>query len=789
MKRFTAITVFVVLCQFVSSGQSRPFVSHPSQLNDPAFAEWIVPEENYGAFLFRKTFDMTDVPDNFMVHVSGDARYRLYVNGTRVCWGPAVGDMENWNYETVDIAPFLRTGRNVVASQVWNNGRHNGTKQLSERTAFILQGNSATEQVVNTNSSWKVYRDPGYYPLTMTDRIAGGGFIAPGTDSVVGARHPWGWNTLSFDDSNWARAQEIGKGNHTGLDTWLGTPWKLKPRTVPFMEEKTERIPDLLSVTGIPYTPGIGKKHTFTIPARSGVEILLDNRVLTMGYPQLLVSGGRDSRIEVRYQEGLFDDEGRKGHRDDWEGKNMKGIYDVFMPDGGDRLFEPLWIRVFRYAKITVTTGRSPLTIHDFYNVFTAYPLQENATFDAGNPLLDRIWDAAWRTQRLCALESYWDCPYYEQVQYIGDTRIQAMLTMYIDGDDRLARNAIEQFYNSMQPMGLTKSAHPTSGVQIIPPFSLYLIGMIHDYYMMRDDPEFVRQFIPGINFILNWFISRIADNGMLGPLPYWNHIDGGTDFVFGSPPGVSDGGSAHITLLTAYAMDKAVDMLRTFGFDCEADRYTSISADLKKNTMKLCYSPERNLIAETPEKEQFSQHTNIFAVLTNTFEPELHSQVMQTVLDDSSIIQTTLYFKYYLFQALKKAGMGAKILDLMHHWEFFLEMGFTTFPEHGLHSRSDCHAWAAHPMHAFLSVICGIEPSSPGFKTLEIRPSPGNSNILTGTMPHPMGEIRFQYQKSDQGKDGYNIVLPDGLTGKLLVEDQSIELVSGENKVLLDPN
>ncbi|WP_372490084.1 hypothetical protein [Chitinophaga sedimenti] len=30
-----------------------------------------------------------------------------------------------------------------------------------------------------------------------------------------------------------------------------------------------------------------------------------------------------------------------------------------------------------------------------------------------------------WRTSRLCAYETYMDCPYYEQLQYIGDTRIR----------------------------------------------------------------------------------------------------------------------------------------------------------------------------------------------------------------------------------------------------------------------------------------------------------------------------------------------------------------------------
>jgi alpha-L-rhamnosidase len=780
-----SIVLFLLLIvnQYTSSEQSKPFVSHPSQLDYDSFAEWIEPEENEGVFYFRKRFELTEVPEKFIIHVSGDARYKLFINGTRVCWGPAVGDLENWNYETIDIASRLGEGNNIIASLVWNWGRLNGTRQLTERTAFILQGDSPVEQFVNTNSTWKVFKDPGYHVLEMTDEIAGGGYIAGGTDSLIAAEHPWDWFTADFDDSEWPFAREIGKGNHIGLDTWKGTAWKLKPREIPFMEEIHERIPDVLEIKGIPFAENKSEKMRFEIPPNTRVEILLDNRVLTMGYPQLRVSGGRGSRIQIQYQEALWGEDGRKGNRYHWENMIMKGIYDVFMPDGGERLFEPLWIRVFRYLKLSIETQDYPIVIHDFYNIYTAYPLRENAEFISGDSDLDRIWEVSWRTARLCALESYWDCPYYEQVQYIGDTRIQALITMYVDGDDRLARNAINQFYASMQPMGLTKSAHPTRGVQIIPPFSLLFIGMIHDYYMLGNDPEFVRQFMPGIRFVLEWFINRIDDTGMLGPLPYWNHIDGGTDFVNGSPPGISDGGSAHMSLLLVYALEKAAEILGVFGYEYDAERFIELAGSLKTKTMELCYCPNKQLVAETPAKQQFSQHTNIFAVLTDAFETKEHVRVMQNVLEDRSLIQTTLYFKFYLFQALKKAGMGEKVIDLMDEWKQFLDYGFTTFPEHGINSRSDCHAWSAHPLLAFLNIICGIETASPGFKTVEIRPHPGHYSEAQCTVPHPLGEISVTYRSVEPDRIEWTIQLPDGLDGTFIFDDTVYRLAEGENK------
>ena len=110
--------------------------------------------------------------------------------------------------------------------------------------------------------------------------------------------------------------------------------------------------------------------------------------------------------------------------------------------------------------------------------------------------MLSKIWDVGWRTARLCAHETYMDTPYWEQLQYVGDTRIQALLSLYVGGDDRLVKNAIELFDESRMPDGLTQSRYPTMLPQIIPPFSLFWIGMMHDLYTWGGDDALARSAI-----------------------------------------------------------------------------------------------------------------------------------------------------------------------------------------------------------------------------------------------------------------------------------------------------
>ncbi len=770
-------------------GQDKPFVTLPEHLENPEYASWITMPgtkgNEFGVYGFRKSITLNIRPENFLIHVSADNRYRLYVNGEMVSWGPAVGDLHHWNYETLDIADYLNKGTNIISARVWNYGEYRGARQISNRTAFILQGDSKREQIVNTNRTWKVKKDKGYHPISHSNIEVGGGYIAGATDSIQASCNLRGWKINGFDDEAWLYAQEIGKGNHKGLNTWHGTPWLLQERSIPPMEQITEKTPNVLYVKGLNILPeSLSNNVEFTVPKHSKVSILLDNEKLTMGFPKMKVSNGNAAKIKIQYQEALFDSKNQKGNRNDWENKTMKGYYDVFISDGSENvIFEPLWIRVFRYIKIEIETRDEALKIHNFHNLFTAYPFRQKGSFSCENKSLKNIWDVSWQTVRLCALESYMDCPYYEQLQYIGDTRIQALISMYVAGDDRLVKNAINQFYNSMQPMGLTKSSHPQKEVQIIPPFSLLYISMIHDYFMVGTDTEFLEKYMPGIRFILDWFIMRIDETGMLGPLPYWNHIDGGTrEFKAGSPPGIIEGGSAHMSILLAYTLQNAVEMFEYFDYNCDAENYKRIIVKLIGSTLKYCFDKNKGLIAETPKKALFSQHTNAMAILAEAFNDEQSKLIARKIIQDSDLAQATLYFNFYVFQALKKAGMGGSMLNQLEKWEEFLDYGFTTFPEHGINSRSDCHAWSSHPMYNFLHVTCGIASASPGFTQVQIEPQPGELSFVEGTVAHPSGIINMKYKKQQDGKITCEINLPDEITGTFIWDGKSYQLNGGKN-------
>lgn len=103
-------------------------------------AHWIsVPStgsQDYGVYYFRKDVQLSAVPSDYVVHVTGDNRYKLYVNETLVSLGPAKGDATHWNYETVDLAPYLKTGTNVIAALVYHEGPDKPDSQVSVAAGF-----------------------------------------------------------------------------------------------------------------------------------------------------------------------------------------------------------------------------------------------------------------------------------------------------------------------------------------------------------------------------------------------------------------------------------------------------------------------------------------------------------------------------------------------------------------------------------------------------------------------------------------------------------------------------
>lgn len=788
-------TFMVFMISITLSGQNAVQVTtekiNPELLDRRWNAQWIAHPTgsllDYGVYHFRKKFDLPKQPQEFIINVSADNRYRLFVNGKSVCSGPARADLEHWTFESIDIAAFLHAGKNILAAEVWNFGDLKPWAQFSIKTAFIIQGNSSSEAVVNTDTTWKVIKNKAYTPAPAGSKETSGQFTVVGPcDRVDASLYPWDWETQGFDDTAWLTPRTLDPAHPHGVGTDIN--WELTPRKIPLMDQQHQLFAEVRRTSGVKLPQGfLGGKSTWTIPANMKTIVLFDQANLTTGYPELIVTGGKGSTIRLTYAESLFDSKGAKGNRNETEGKTILGYSDYFLPDGkANRLFRPLWFRTWRYLQMEIQTKGEALQIDRFSSEFTAYPLKENAVFDSDQPDLKKIWNVGWRTARLCANETYFDCPYYEQLQYVGDTRIQSLISLYVSGDDRLVRSALTGFNESIFFEGLTRSRYPSANPQIIPPFSLYWVDMVNDYWTLRDDPEFIKNFLPGIESVLGWFTRRIdKETGLLGKVEYWNFVDWAIEWAWNNDKGIGgvpeggyrDGNSSILSMQFAYAAQRAAELFRYYGESAKADKYSEIAQKLTKAVYEKCWDESHGYLADTPSKKAFSMHAQIFGVLTNTIPENDQKAFVLHFMNDKSLIQPTMYFRFYLTQALKKTGLADHYLETLGLWNDMLNKGLTTFAENPDPTRSDCHAWSASPDYDFLATVAGIRPASPGFKTVEIQPALGKLNFIKGQLPHPAGMISFDLKR--KGTDGLTgeVILPEGLTGIFSWNGKAIEL------------
>lgn len=761
------------------------------------------PERDPGVFRFRKQVDVPSVPARFLVHVSADQRFVLFVNGRRVGIGPSRGDILFWRFETFDLAPFLTAGPNTLAAIVWNFGTHAPAAQITDRTGFVVQGDSERERAANTDRSWECAPEPGHQPwpegLAPLRKDEPKYLVVGPGERLDASLYDWDWAAAPKPGPGGGRyAPAVVSATASPRTIAHGPGYSLTPEgrllvpdELPPMEYRRVEAGSVVKAEGAT-VEGFPEGGPARVAAHTTASLLIDRKTLVTAYPELAFSGGRGARVVIRYQEALLEPEKpwRKGHRDAFEGRRLVGYGDLLLPDGGaHRVFHSLWWRTWRYMRIDVETAAEPLVLEDLRVHYTGYPFEERARFDAHDATLERLWDVGWRTARLCAHETYMDAPYYEQLQYAGDTRSQALISYAVTGDDRLARQAIEALERSRTAEGLTYSRYPSAPVQFIPPYSLLWVGMVHDFWIWRDDTAFVRRQLAGTRTVLAWFSERLRSDGLLGPLPWWNFVDWSDGYEGGVPPQDEDGGgSVPVSLQLALALREAAELEAALGDSARAARHRERAATIVAAVRRLAWDEGRGLVADTKAKRRFSQQANILALLADAVPAGQERAVLERVLalprpsiktaasmksaspggeGAFGVARASVYFRFYLARALEKLGEGDRYLPELEPWREMLDVGLSTFAEiPDATTRSDCHAWSAHPNYDLLRIVAGLKPGAPAFATLRVEPHLGTLDRLDATLPHPRGPITVSYRR-----DGASLVaeleLPPGLAGE----------------------
>jgi hypothetical protein len=289
---------------------------------------------------------------------------------------------------------------------------------------------------------------------------------------------------------------------------------------------------------------------------------------------------------------------------------------------------------------------------------------------------------------------------------------------------------------------------------------------------------------------VLNFFNQHQQKDGSLRNVPYWTFTDWVNDkgWSGGMAPFGYDGNSAAMDVQLLMAYEAAALLEKQAGMAAFAQLYTKEINRLKSVIRSNYWNPSRQLYSDTKERQSYSQHVNSLAILTGVANDVGSKSVAERMLNDTSISKASVYFKYYLHLAMRKAGLGDKYLQMLDKWKENLAMGMTTWAETDdiNLTRSDCHAWGSSPNIELFRIVLGIDSDAPGFAKVKIEPHPGSIQHLSGTMPHPKGNIKVDYKKTPSGKWDFMIDLPASIAGTFVWKGKTRSLKQGTNRFQL---
>jgi len=767
------------------------------QLNLPETIKWIGAERGIDfpieTVYFKHIFELEKEVKEAKIQISANTRYCLYINGTEIVDGPCRGDHWHQYCDHIEIGSFLKPGKNIIAVKViafppYETIRDDQTNfgpfwamTDSSGAMLIVQGVIDNKDISTGVADWYYLTDSAI--AWQHQHFA---FWMGAHEHVDGAKLPWGWQTN----------EQIGDEFKPALIKWDNTvsfgevtPLFLYERPIkPLIRKKLDSLTVLTASTGLNQLD----KEKVVLKENQSYEIVLDAGQLTTSYVYFRFVGGKGSKVQMTYSEAFSKSgPGRsyKEKRSDTSGE-LLGVTDVYLPGGSDESYSPFLFRTFRFIKLQIETGDTPLTIYPLNLLETRYPLENKVAFTAKEPWVQQIWDISQRTLELCMHETYEDCPFYEQLQYTMDTRLQILFTYCISNDTSLSRRTIHDYHTSMLPEGILQSRFPSKYTQVIPVFALHWIFMLQDYYMETGDISILERYRPTAESVLGWFKRYLNDQGLVENLGYWDFADWteAWDHRAGVPNATDHGPSTIQNLVYAYALGKMSEIMTTLGLSQLADQYKAERSRITSQIQALCWSKEKGLYRDGPNFEEYTQHAQLWAVLNGLAIGDEAKDIMRKALADKTLIPCSFVLQFYLFRALEQAGIYEETLGQWELWKDLIDLDLTTVPEiPGKYTRSDCHAWGALLLHELPRKFLGVTPLELGYTKVAIQPKGMYMQAISGSVPTPFGNVSVSWSKvEDKFRiDGTSpvaaeIILPDGSKYSIGAGDFSYEVVVG---------
>jgi alpha-L-rhamnosidase len=770
--------------------------------------KWCWPRKHLGRpwnsyVYFRREVDLFAKPQAARIEVSADARYTLFVNGERVHQGPARGYPEFWSYDTLDISPFLKEGKNSICAIVHVFGVSNFYSVFRDSAGFFVDGeieaggkrvnvDTPGEWVCRAAKGWKkdVARmsiqlgfqehfdadaDPADWMLPEFEAKGEDGWIKPEFTRPVGY-HPnlhfeeRGVPLLLGHEHDFAEIVAQFRGEN-------GRGYKITDDVYHFPVEETRKKDNEL----IEKPNAMLKQDedvTIVQPPADGefVAVTIDLGQYRTGHVQLdIAEAAGDEIIDIIYAETL---DKAKFPRivgtcaEDATGSEIS-TGDRYRCRAGAQKWETFSYRGMQYVGLIFRNVQKPLKIRHV-GIRQVYAAVEDAgQFECSDEQLNAIWKVGRETQRNCLFDAFVDCPWREQAMWWGDARVQSKVTAFAFGDSSILERGIRLMARGQASDGSLACHPPADTPQTrLPDFMMTWVATIWDHYWQTGSIELMQECLPVMHRVFEFLKRHEEQDGLLGTFEgWWVFLDWA--------PLSKEKYSGVLNLMYLQAMRYAAAICELTGDSKHGVEYGNRAAKLTATVTKYFWNESAKVWVDgyDPEKktqiDEISQHANTLAMMLH-LKKEVRAKLTKEVLikgakqSKGKIVTGSPFFYAYILDALFEAGFYEELIEIIRHkWGEMIDAGATTFWEMWeVDIESHCHAWSSSPVYHLMQTVLGVRAMEPGWRRVRVSPHPGKLEFAKGVVPTPLGAIRVEWEKVGEDQLVVRVEMPGGMIG-----------------------
>ncbi len=643
---------------------------------------------------FRKTVDLSAPPESLTAFISADSKYWLYINGEAAVFegGAKRGPTSDGSYfDSVEIGPFLKSGKNVICALVWYWGKDKSFSNTdSGKAGFLFEAGN-----IRSDSSWKICRNTAYQ---KDPGLRQPNYRLPESNIYYDAREEVGdWLSADYDDSGWEDAKENGTG---GCAPW-GT---LFPRGIPLLKDY-----------GLRDYENSGDFKNCVIQSRKSITMDIPYNAQCTPYLKIEAAAGKKVKIRT-------------------ENTKLGSVRSTYITKEGVQTFEALGWFNGEHITYEIPAGVKILALK--YRE-TGYDTAFSGLFRCEDEALNTLWQKSLRTLYVTMRDNYMDCPDRERAQWWGDVTNEMAMTMYaLDANACLLyQKGVVSMLGHIDPeTNVLQTVVPTGQDYFeLPAQQLAGVCGFWTYYLYTGDRDFLASvYDAALAYVDLW---TIGDNNLV------DHRAGSWDWMdWGSREDVA----AMENAWYYYALSCLRNMADVLG-------KSSSALAAKMDKIKAGYASfwtENGYKSSSVLKPD--DRANALAVLSGLAGKDQYDVIARVLTGTKN---ASPYMEYYVLEALCRMDRYAQAKErMLQRYGDMIREDYSTLWEHWkklLGTRN--HAWSGGPLVILSKYFAGVRPTKAGYAAYVIRPQLTKPDTVECVVPSVKGYIRVTEAKTDR--------------------------------------